>query len=885
MNTFDLEQAISEWKKTMRRSPSIEDGDLAELERYLRDKVEDLIRRGSGPEEAFRAAEAEFRRAGSLDAAYGHARSARPGGRFPWRRRRFSAGLLRSYLKTALRRLRLQKAYSLINIGGLALGLTACLLAFVWIQDEWGYDRFQERAESIAQVYNVIDSGSGGPRVFMGSFYPLAAELKAKCPEVVEAARVQVEEGLVFRAGDRSFNTDVVALADPAVFKIFSFSFLRGNADTALADKFAVVLTESMARKYFGDQDPVGRTLRVNGELDVQVSAVIKDIPARSSLRFDALAPFLIQFAPSFQEPTHWGGNPLRTWVLLAPGADRAAVERKMTALVAPHFASADGPKARIRVDLRLHPLLRQRLYSPEGNSLIGIILLFAGGALFVLLLACVNFTNLSTAAAAGRAKEIGIRKTVGARRSDLIRQFLGESIGTAFFALGAALALLALILPVFDRISGKALTFGSILRPSTLLGFLAITVLAGIAAGIYPAFALSSFKAKDVLAGRGAGARRSAGLRKGLVVFQFALSLILMVGTAVVGRQMAFIKAKDLGFERRDLVAVQMGPKLIDGFDVFRTELLNRPGIIGVTAGLQNPVNISSTVYGGGVDWAGKDPASSVTLNWDYVDYDYFETLKTTFVAGRPFSRDFPSDRQGAFVVNETAARLMGFRNPVGQRLKLFQKEGPIVGVVKDFHFRPLHQAIDPIIFQLRPSVRSWAFIRLAPGSEAASLRAVDETLKKIDPETPYQPTFLDDLMMASQYSMEQKVWTISEYVTATALFIACLGLFGLTLFLTQQRTKEIGIRKVVGASSIGLTAKLALSFLTWVVLGIVLACPLAYWIARRFLGLYAYRAAAGVELFVLAGLAMIAIAALTVGAQTLRAARANPVKSLRYE
>ena len=332
-----------------------------------------------------------------------------------------------------------------------------------------------------------------------------------------------------------------------------------------------------MARKYFGDRDPIGRTLRVNGEFDVRVSAVIKDIPAQSSLRFDAVVPFVLQFAPSFQEPTHWGGNPLETWVLLSAGADRAAVEEKITAIVAPHFQESPA-----RVDFRLHPLLRKRLYSPEGYSLIRMILLFSGAALFVLALACVNFTNLSTARAAdagqgdrhpqdGRGPEVGHRPPVpggipGDRPSS---------------PSGAALVLVALLLPVFNRIAGKALSFGVVLRASTILGFLAITVFAGLAAGVYPAFALSSFQARAVLAGRaGSGLRHSAGLRKGLVVFQFALSLVLVVGTAVVGRQIAFIKSKDLGFDRQNLVVFRLGPALAGGFDAFKTELLGIPGI-----------------------------------------------------------------------------------------------------------------------------------------------------------------------------------------------------------------------------------------------------------------------------------------------------------------
>jgi putative ABC transport system permease protein len=878
---FDLEKAIADWKRARRRSPSIDEGDLAELERYLRDKVEDLAAGGLGLEEAFRRADAEFGRDGTLDAAYRHARAARPGRRFPWRKSRFAPGLLWTNARVALRRLRLQKAYSLINIGGLSLGLTACLLVFLWVQDEVGYDRFHEKAPSIAQVYNTFERGGGESMVHMGSFFPLAAALKAECPEVVEAARVQIERGLSLRAEAQTSNTDAVALADPSVFKIFTFPFVRGDAATALEDKYAVVLTERMARKYFGASDPFGRTLRVNGEFDVRVSAVIKDVPAQSSLRFDAVVPFALQFAPSFEEPTHWGGNPLETWVLLSPGADRRSVEQKVTAIAAPHFAEAAG-----RVEFRIQPLLRKRLYAPDGTGLIRSILLFSGAALFILALACANFTNLSTARAVTRAKEIGVRKAVGARRADIVRQFLGESLATAFLALGAAVLLVALLLPSFNRIAGKTLAFGAVLRPSSLFGFLAITLLAGLAAGAYPALALSSFQARIVLAGRaGSGLRHSAGLRKGLVVFQFALSLVLVLGTAVVGRQLAYIKSKDLGFDRSGLVVLRLGPALDSGFDSFKSELLGRPGIVGVTSGMQNPVNIGSTVFGGALDWPGKAPDANVTFNWDYVDYDYFETLKTSFVAGRPFSRDFPSDAQGAFVVNESAARLMGLADPVGQRMRVFQREGTIVGVVKDFHFRPLRIAIQPIVFQLRPSARSWAFIRIAPGTAAGSLGIITETVRRRDPDTVPQPVFFDDMLARSQYFVEQRIWTISNYLSVTAVFIACVGLLGLASFLTERRTKEIGIRKVMGASASGLTMGLARDFLLWVGAAVVVALPLALWVTRMILGTYAYRAPVGAGLFVWGALAMLAVAALTVSAQTLRAARANPVDSLRYE
>jgi len=878
---FDLEKAIAGWKRGMQKNPSIEESDLAELERYLRDKIDDFVGAGLEPEDAFRRVEAEFVNASGLDAAYGHARAARPGRRFPWRPGGFDFALLRSNVRVAFRRMVRQKSFSLINIGGLALGLAVCLFVFLWVKDEIGYDRFHENGASLAQVYSTFEKEGGDRMVFTGSFYPLAETLRAECPEVVEAARISIESGFSIRAEERVSHTDAVALADPSLFKMFTFPFLKGNPETALADKYAVVLTEGMARKYFPDQDPIGRTLRVNGQFDVRVSAVIRNVPAQSSLRFDAVVNFSLQFAPSFQSPTHWGGNPLETWIRFSPGADLRAVTEKITAIVRPHFEKASG-----RIDFHLLPLLRKRLHDPEGPGLFRMIFLLSGAALFVLALACANFTNLSTARAATRAKETGVRKAVGARKSDLVRQFLGESLGTAFLAFVVSLFLVLLLLPVFNRIVGKALSFAAVLTPSTLLGCLIIAGLAGLAAGAYPALALASFRPGDVLSARKSGEKiRSGGLRKALVVFQFALSLVLVLITAVIGRQLSFIKSKDLGFDRRDLVVLGLGPALAGKFEAFRSDLLGHSGIAGVTASLQNPININSTVFAGGVDWPGKDPASQATLNWDYVDFDYFETLKAEFAAGRPFSREFASDLQGAFVVNETAARLMGLPDPVGRKMRVFRQDGTIVGVVKDFHFQPLRTAIAPIVFGLRPSARSTAFIRIVPGTEASSLHLIAETVRRFDPDAPADPVFFDDLMLRDQYAVEERLQTVSRYLSATAVFIATIGLFGLASFLTRRRTKEVGIRKVLGASAAGLTVKLSLEFLLLVAAAGLLACPVAYVGVRKLMGMYAYRAPVGIGLFGLGILSMLAMAALAVGLETVRAARANPVDSLRYE
>jgi predicted permease len=785
--------------------------------------------------------------------------------------------MFKNYALIALRNIRKHTVHSTINIVGLSLGMAVCLLIFLWVQDELGYDRFHSNVDEIAQVYNELQYPSGGNQVHTGSYYPLAGILKAECPEVSEAVRFQSASGMLISRGKTQFSNDTAALVDPAFFDIFSFPFIEGSPETALKENNAVILTETMAEKYFGDENPVGQILTIDGRLDIQVTGVIQDVPQQSSLRFDCIVPFVLSFAPDYQEPEHWGGNPFQTFVLLHRDANRPVVEQKITA-IAEKYMKPESFKA----SFFLLPLKRLHLYSPRGGGLVQAILIFSGIALFVLLIACINFTNLSTAQATTRAREVGMRKVVGARKSDLVGQFIGESLLISLFTLAVAVALLTLFVPAFNHLVGKQLSLSYLQKPTVLFGFFGIAVMTGLLAGLYPALYLSSFQPGRILRGLSRTNIRSS-LRKILVVSQFSLSIALMICTLVVFKQLGFMMHKDLGFEKENLLVLQMTDRMQAEYGTIKSDLLQSPQILGVTRSLQGPWNIGSTV--GAVDWDGKPPAESINLSWDYVGYDYFDVLALKIIAGRAFSRDFATDQDEAYIVNQEAVKLMGMDSPVGQRLSVFRKPGRIIGVVMDFHFQPLYHEIKPFVFMLRPDSGSNAFVRVRPGGVAGTLDHIRSTVAKHAPDSPAEPIFFNDILTNHIYSSEQQIGLIGGYFSSLAILISCLGLFGLAAFMAERRTKEIGIRKVVGASAREVVFMLSRDFSKWVLLSNVFAWPVAYFVMRKVLERYAHRVELGLDLFILPGLAAFVIALLTVSYQTLKAARSNPADSLRYE
>jgi putative ABC transport system permease protein len=785
--------------------------------------------------------------------------------------------MFRNYFIMALRNIRKHTLHSVINITGLSIGMAVCLLIFLWVQDEFGYDRFHANKNEIAQVYSEMSYSSGDSRLVMGSYYPLAKVLKEECPEVREAIRYESASGLLLSHGEKQFTNDSVGLADPSFFEIFSFPFIQGNPSTALAENYSIVLTEKMAKKYFGKEDPLGKTITLLNDFDLRVTGIIQDVPKQSSFQFDCIMPYRLKFAPDFQEPEHWGGNPLNTYVLLHKDVDRLEVEKKITAIVEKH-----AQWETVKATFHMHPLTKKHLYSPQGGGLIQTLLIFSAIALFVLLIACINFMNLSTAKATTRAKEVGIRKAIGARKTDLIRQFIGESLMISLVTLLIAIVLMAAFLPTFNALLGKQFSLYLLLKPVVALGFLGIALFTGALAGAYPALYLSSFQPGNILKGLIRSGTKSS-LRRILVVVQFSLTIIMIISTVVIFRQLGFVMSTDLGFDRENLVVVRTSQPMQESFEPFGNELRVNPQVLSITRSLQGPWNIGSTVSA--VDWDGKPPDETVSMHWDYVGYDYFSTFGMEIIKGRAFSREYPTDQKEAYIVNEEAVKMMGMESPVGKRLSVFRNEGRIIGVVKNFLFQPLYHPVKPFVFMLRPGSGSLAFVRIRPENISGTLDHITNTMKKFDPGSPPSPFFFNDVLTNYIYTTERQAKKIAGYFTLLALLISSLGLFGLAAFLAEQRTKEIGIRKVVGASVKDVVFMLSKDFTKWVLVSNVVAWPVAYLVMRKILERYAYRTHIGLEIFVLSGLAALFIALLTVSYQAIKSARANPADSLRYE
>ncbi|MGD2295574.1 MAG: FtsX-like permease family protein [Candidatus Aminicenantes bacterium] len=588
--------------------------------------------------------------------------------------------------------------------------------------------------------------------------------------------------------------------------------------------------------------------------------------------------PFVQNFAPSYKEPEHWGGNPLDTYVLLPDNPDFEGISKKITSAVQKH-----NPRETSEEFFHLHPLTRKHLYSPEGNSLIRSITIFSIIAFFVLVIACINFMNLSTAQAATRVREVGLRKVVGARKSDLVRQFIGESFAITLITLCIAVALLRILLSSFNQLLGKQLSFGLLLKPSILIGFVVIALFTGFFSGSFPSFYLSAFQPANILRGLSQSGLKSLTFRKILVVVQFSLSIFMIFCMAVFFKQLRFLQHTDLGFDRENLVAFSATSSLRSHFESFKSELLENPDVFAVTKSLQGPWHIGSTVSA--VDWDGKSPEESVSMNWDYVDFDYFETLGINVSQGRSFSKDFPTDLEEAYIINEEAVKLMGFESPVGKRLSVFRNEGKIIGIVKNFHFQPMYQKIKPIVFILKPDVSSYTLVRIKPGSTAATLKHIESTYEEFEKDVPFNPVFFNDVLRRHIYSSEFQTSKISGYFTLLAIVISCLGLFGLAAFMAERRTKEIGIRKVMGASVSGVVFMLSKDFTKLVLLANVFAWPTAYFVMRKMLDRYAYSVGIGLEDFILSSLTALLIAMSAVSYHAVRAAKENPAESLRYE
>ncbi len=782
------------------------------------------------------------------------------------------------YIKGTLRGIRKQKWYSLITLSGLVIGITCFILISFYVRYEFSYDRFHEDHQDIYRV--LADTGE----VYRGKSQvavtpaPLAGVMKDAYPEVLSAAKV-MDTSVTMKYRDVRLAESVIYYADPAFFNIFNFPFLSGNPATALAEPNSLLISRDMAEKYFGRSDPFGETISVDGN-DYKVTGVLENVPGNTHFRFDYLASFSSLVESRGQDRIYrWNNWTYYTYVKLHGEASWLSVEQKLTDLL-----KQNSPKA--SQVLRLQPVAEIHLYN-EANFELGshgdirnVYLLSAIG-IFILLIACFNFMNLSTARATIRAKEVGLRKVVGAGRFQLVRQFLSESLLFSLLSLVFSLSLVRLLLPAFRIFVQRELETGFILDSSLLLTLVGLVLVIGFVSGSYPALILSSFQPTTVLRGtRAKSSRGSSIFRNVLVVCQFTISIALIVCTIVVFKQLHFMRNKELGFIK-DYVVTVRNPA--EGSDVFKNELLQNPFILDAALSDRLPHNITSASFG---EWDGHDPEERFIVYRNWVDDDFLDFYDIPVIQGRGFSNEFNDSTDNAYILNEAAVKAIGWDDPIGKRFG-FDKDqmGVVVGVVKDFHFTSLHLDIGPLA--LTPGSennRDWLSLRINPTDVPRTLAWIEEKWKQHSPEGIFSYSFLDD-RLDRMYRTESRLVSSFTIYSLIAIFVACLGLFGLASFATAQRTREIGIRKVLGASEWNITLLTTKKFIGLVLIANVTAAPAAYFAMHAWLQNFAYKTSIGSWIFILSAALSFVIALITVGYQSIKAALADPVKSLRYE
>jgi putative ABC transport system permease protein len=806
--------------------------------------------------------------------------------------------MFKNYLKTAWRNLMKHKTFSFINIAGLSIGITICFIIMLFVQDELSYDRFNKNADRIVRVIFQADI-NGGKINESNVMPPVAAAMKNDYPEVEDATRLNVAGAPKITYKDKSFKDDELVFVDPNFFSIFTLPLIEGDAKKALKEPNTLVITKAFAKKYFGNEDPIGNILVFpdNKNASFKVTGVIDRVPANSHFHFDVFGSMTgLDEAKS----DSWMGSNFFTYLLLKPGYSYKKLEAKLPGMVEKYM----GPQIQQNMGISLsqfrtkgnelgftlQPLTSIHLHShanyelsAPGNALY--VYIFGAIAIFMLLIACINFVNLSTASASKRAKEVGVRKVIGSGKIQLVKQFLIESALLVFIALLISCIIIELALPLFNSISGKNLTFGFDIK--VIASFITFGLFVSIVAGLYPAFFLSSFKPIAVLKGKLTPGNKSFGLRSSLVVFQFFISVGLIISTIVVWQQMKYIQHKNLGYDKEQLLTVPNSYALGKNESVYEEELLRDPRVVNATISSYKPAGPSS----GGNALAypeGHDNQIMKTTEY-HVDEQYIPTLGMHIAAGRNFSKDFATDSTG-MIINESAAKAFGWGiiNAVGKTIiRENSNRGTnvpyhVIGVVKDFNFQSLHEPISPLLMTLEPD---WGLIFKV---KTADIQGLLSTMKKqwdkFNTGEPFTYTFMDDLYNKT-YAAEQKTGIILNIFAMLTLFVACLGLFGLATYTAEQRTKEIGIRKVLGASITQVTRMLSKDFIKLVFIACLIAFPLSYWAMNKWLQSFAYRINISMWVFVIAGVAAIMIALITVSFQAIKAAIANPVKSLRTE
>jgi len=798
--------------------------------------------------------------------------------------------MFRNYLKTAIRSLLRNKAYAAINIIGLSLGISACLLIGIYIVHELSFDKFHKNADRIARVLMEYNTGDA-PQTLSSTGTKVGPQFQRTFPEVQAYTRT-LKYTRVVSYEDKAFEEKNFLYADSAFFSMFSFPLTAGNASTALNTPDKIVLTDKMAKKYFGSADPIGKILRIGGTKDFIVTGIAKEAPSNSQIKFDFVASFTSLGAAKEEK---WFEANYVTYLLLSPNTKISAVQDRIRAYMKKVNKDEMKLSGSQFLTYSLEPLTRVHLHSAydgfEPNNSITYIYILAIVALLILCIASVNYTNLATAQSASRTAEIGIRKVLGAERFQVFRQFIGESLLITAIAMILALAIAYALLPLFNQLAGKELEHSVLFQPSTLTVLAVTGILVSLAAGSYPALVLSNLKLINILKSGFSFTAGGGGIRKSLIVFQFVISIFLLIATTIVLQQLSYIRNKDLGYDKDHVLVLPMDNIMRPGYDDLKKAMLSNPAIKNVGAAYEEPTDIG---WGDGITAGEGATAKEITVNAIPVDEDFVKTLGLKIIAGTDYSyadvqavdtSDNMAHFQHVFMLNESAVRSLGWtpEEAIGKKISKGWP-GTVKAVVKDFHFRSFHNPITPLVIFLDKRMTQRIFVKVEGKNLSSTLKSLEATWKQRVAHRPFEYHFLDE-DYESLYKSEQRVAGIFSTFSTLAILLACLGLFGLTAFAVVQRTKEIGIRKILGANITSIISLLSKDFMLLVLVAIVLASPLAWYAASRWLQDFAYRINIEWWVFVIAGIVALGIALLTISFQAVKAALANPVKSLKTE
>jgi putative ABC transport system permease protein len=906
---FDLEKAIILWRKTLNKNSSLEDGYKEELECHLRDKIEYLMDSGSSEQKAFEEAAQKIGEVYSLGSEFYRSYTHKKSGRPPWEKSRWIPSLLSNYLKLGLRKIRRQRIFAFINIAGLAVGLACCTIIILYVTNELSYDKHHNDAGRIYRIASHLINSVGEFRS-ASTPGPLGPELKASYPDVEESVRIvppyeNASHVLVVRE-ERRFFENRVWFVDKEIFQVFNIQMLTGSPQESLAQPNTVVITERMAEKYFGKEEPLGQTLQIEIDYDTgsvegqayEVTGVVKNSPPNTHLKYDMFLSMstFISNLPSFE--TDWLNHHSKyTYVKLAPGADAADFEKKIqkTADMASQIYAAEFNRTLKLNEYFLQPVTRIHMFSnilgeidAPGNWYY--VTIYSIIAFLILLIGCMNFVNLSAALSTTRTKEVGLRKVVGAQRKQLVWQFLGESFFITIVAFVFAFSLILILLIPFNQMAGTELSLAGLKQPIVLASLFGLLLFVGIGSGYYPALILTAFNPISVLQGKLAPTSRGSRMQKILVIGQFAISIFLVICTLTVFQQLKFMKGRALGFSLDQKLILRVKSNLGHlrrDYESIKNDFLQNPSITGAA--------VSSSVPGDMIDGGyymstkGPDFTDSARLKVITMDYDFITEYGIKMVAGRPFQHGKEDDERGAYLINMAGVKELGFISPEESLGKSYmahyhRETKKIVGVTEDFHYRGMHEVVEPLVLDIENSLMNTITISFHVENMKSLLSFVEKTWETHFPGVPFEYSFLDD-NFARVYLYEEQMGRLLGMITSLGFIIACLGLFGLATFVAQSRKKEIGIRKVLGASTSDITSMLSRDFVKLILVSVLIASPLAWTAIHLWLQDFAYRIDMNLLIFFAVALGALVIAITTVSIQGIRAAVANPVNSLHDE